>query len=128
MIVKSLLAGAAAACLFGAVAVAQTSSPPAPAPTQPSDQATQPLNSTTPAGTPYSDSGSGLPPDPSDMPAMSAGKHGSDTAAHTMDRSEAAQIDRCKAMTSDQMMKDKTCAALAKKHPTMMNGEAAEPH
>jgi hypothetical protein len=32
-----------------------------------------------------------------------------------------------KAMPNDRMMKNATCAALAKKHPTMMNGGAAEP-
>ncbi len=128
---KTLLAGAAAAMLVSAAAHAASAQTPAAAPPPPpSDQATQPMTSTTPSGTPYSDSGSGLPPDPSDMPrahnSNSAAQHASDSAAQTGDN-DARQIEQCKAMPNDQMMKNGNCAALAKKHPTMMNGGANQP-
>jgi hypothetical protein len=56
------------------------------------------------------------------MPPMNAARHGSDSAAQTMDKSETARINKCKLMSHDAMMKDAGCVSLMKKHPTMMNG------
>jgi hypothetical protein len=131
MIGKSLFASAAVALMLTSAAAAQTPGGANAAPPTPTDQATQPVGSTTQDGRPYSDSGSGLPADPSDMPRMNgssnAAQHGSDSAAQTPSDADAAQIQQCKAMPNDQMMRNATCAALARKHPTMMNGGAPDP-
>ena len=47
------------------------------------------------------------------MPSGSMGK---------MSKSQMATMKRCQAMSSDMMMKDKKCAAMAKMHPEMMQG------
>jgi hypothetical protein len=128
MIKLSVAAGVAVAFVMGAVSMAQTTGGPSAAP---SDEATQPLGSTTPSGTPYSDSGGGLPRDPTDTPRMNAspnaGQHGADSAAQTDDRSDAAKIDKCKSMSSEAMSQNATCKAMMKKHPTMMNGGDSAP-
>jgi len=132
---KSIIAGAVGAFLISAAATAQTPSGSGPTP-PPTDQATQPLTSTTPSGTPYADSSSGLPEDPGDMPNMngprmsgstSAAQHGADSAAQTPGDSDAQRIEQCKMLPNDQMLKNATCAALARKHPTMLNGAADRP-
>jgi hypothetical protein len=128
MIRITVLAGLTAAFAMCAAAAAQTTGGPDAVPTA---AAKQPLGSTTPSGTPYSESGSALPSDPSDTSRMNssanAAQHGADSAAQTRDSSDAAAIDRCKAMPSDAMMKDRACAKLMKKHPTMMNGADSSP-
>ena len=121
----SMLAGVAAALMISGAAMAQTTGPATGAQ---ADQPNVPLKSTTPDGTPYSDSGSGLPSDPGNMPRMhaspNAAQHGADSAAQTDD---GTTIDQCKAMSSDQMANDPTCAKMMKKHPTMMNGADTPP-
>jgi hypothetical protein len=128
MIKLATLAGVAAIFAMTAAAAAQTTAGSSAAP---SDEATQPLGSTTPSGRPYSDSGSGLPRDLSEAPPMNApsnaAQHGADSAAQTHDESDAAKIDRCKAMPGEAMTKDAACKAMMKKHPTMMNGGDSAP-
>ena len=123
---NSILAGVAAVLLIGGSAMAQPTNPPTGAQ---ADNPNVPLKSTNPDGTPYSDTGSGLPADPSNMPRMnrspSASQNGSDSAAQTP--SEAKTIDQCKAMSASDMASDPTCAKLMKKHPTMMNGGDTPP-
>lgn len=125
MIKLAAWAGVAAAMAMTTASVAQTTSQPSG---PPSDEATQPLGSHTPSGRPYSDSGSGLPPASPPMDASSnAAQHGSDSAAQTPDASDAAKIDRCKAMPADAMAKNASCKAMMKRHPTMMNGGDSAP-
>ena len=117
----TVMAGVAAAFLMSAVSVAQTTSGPSAAP---SDVAKQPLASATPSGTPYSDSDSSNTPMNS---SPNAAQHGSDSAARTPDASDATTADQCKAMSSETMMKDATCAQMAKKHPTLKNSGDGAP-
>lgn len=44
----------------------------------------------------------------------------SDSMAH-MSKSQMKMMDKCKAMDHDMMMKNKSCMAMMKKHPDMMN-------
>jgi hypothetical protein len=121
MIVKAGLAGLAALFLTAAVAGAQATRTTTP----PGDHSA-PMDSATPAGTPYSDGGSALPRDPIDMPPMhnssNAAAHGSDSAAVVRGSSEDKAIARCQALSADLAARDAVCAALARKHPTMLNG------
>ena len=119
MIIKTVLAGVTAALLLSGASFAQPADQAAPG-----DAAMQPLGSPTRAGTPYSDSGGGLPRDPSNVPmnsSRSAGQHGYDSAARTSDMRGAKRMERCRAMSHDAMMEDSTCRAMMKNHPDMMN-------
>lgn len=51
---------------------------------------------------------------------MTNGSSSSDTTK--VSQYEQKKIDKCKAMSSDPMMKDKTCAMMMKKHPDLMKG------
>jgi hypothetical protein len=108
MLARAAFAGLAALFTFDGSALAQ-----AAAPTTPS------------AMSPYSASGSGLPQDPVDMSRRRASpdarQHGSDSAAQTQGSFEEKAIAHCKAMPAAQAIRDPTCAALMKKHPTMLN-------
>lgn len=46
------------------------------------------------------------------------------TGMTKMSKSQMATMKRCQAMTSDKMMKNRSCAKLQKMHPEMMNSSS----
>jgi hypothetical protein len=115
MILKAGLAGFAALFLTAAIAGAQTTGPASDRAAAPGDRAA-----------PYSASDANPPASPANTAPMrssrSATAHGSDSAAQTQGSTEEKAIARCQALSPVEAEKDATCAALTKKHPTMLNG------
>lgn len=58
------------------------------------------------------------------MGGSTMGNGGMSTGMAKMSKSQMATMKRCQAMTSDKMMKNRSCIKLQKMHPEMMNSSS----